>query len=148
LKELAFAASHGPRGVGINHKVLSDIMWSLWKTLSTAIRTGVDRDLTNDELELIAKQITITEEPFVRMWIQTVRNTRLGKTKEGVLVKKWAQEKLEEQLRLSTIKTKGVDAKYEYKPYNPSNIKANSYRKQELKDLKKVLEMKLSAIFS
>jgi len=145
LKELTFSACHGPVGIGVNQKVLSDIMWSLWKTLSTTIRTGIDRELTNGELALIATEVVKTQNSFVNLWIQTVRNTRLGKTKEGILIKKWAKENEEEQKKLLKVKSKGVDAKYEYKPYNPSML--TTKREKELKELKKILETKLSPIF-
>jgi len=146
LKELAFSASHGPKNVGINQKVLSDIMWSLWKTLTTSIRTGVNRDLTKEELILVAKEVVKAQQPFIKLWIQTVRNSRLGKSKEGKLIKKWELETKDLEQKLTSIKQKGVDAKYEYHTYTP--VVATEDRSRELKGIRALMENKLSTIYA
>eukprot|EP01114_Cavostelium_apophysatum_P019531 TRINITY_DN6321_c0_g1_i5.p1 TRINITY_DN6321_c0_g1~~TRINITY_DN6321_c0_g1_i5.p1 ORF type:complete len:462 (-),score=112.84 TRINITY_DN6321_c0_g1_i5:36-1421(-) len=138
MKELAFTSSNGPTNTGINERVLADILWSFWKTLTESIRT-TGFDLEQADLILMADEMAEARDLFVRLWIDTVRNSRSGSKREGQVVKKWKeQEKEDELLNRSRILQQGVDAKYSIAKYQIPRKKVN-----DMKRLKETLESKL-----
>lgn len=147
LNELAFSASHGPKDVGLDSRVLSDIMWSMWKTLTSAIRSHLERSLEEEELTLIAKEILPAQTFLIEIWLQTAQNSRLGATNEGALVGKWETKDKEEHERILKIKKQGVDARYSYEPYKWKEVDSQ-YKRDDIKDLKKILEEQLSSVYS
>jgi len=113
LKELAFSAARGLKDVGINERILVDILWSIWKTLTEAIRAALGTDLTYDQLMIVAGSVAKAQEPLVRLWIETVRKSRVGRSKEGQLVEKWKKEREQnENQKKILIRKNGVDAKF------------------------------------
>jgi len=136
VKELAFSASHGPKNVGIDARVLADILWSIWKTLSAAIRTELGRDLEHLELLLIANEVSHAKDKIISLWIETARNSRVGAKREGVVVQKWKNE--QQQLQLLKIKEAAVaDAKFK----QPAQAQVPF---KDFKQVQKVLEEKLT----
>lgn len=139
-KELAFSASHGTRICGLNEKVLAEILWAIWKTLMESLRnSGCELDETASSL--LAEEVCKCKENFIYLWVTTVKNSRNGVKKEGVLVQKWKQEEKLEELRISKImELKGIDAKYVPTRYTNAHCK----EKQEMDKIKKFLEQRLS----
>jgi len=141
LKELAFSASHGPKDIGINERVLADILWSIWKTLMEAIRNALNRDLEYLELLLLANEISHVKEHLIHLWTSTVKISQVGTSHQGAVVMKWKEEQQQaKQEMLSKVKEMGVDAKW-------TGGKVNAMKKGEFKEFKRVqmtLEEKLS----
>jgi hypothetical protein len=140
MKELAFAAFHGPKDTGLHERLLSEILWCIWKTLTGAVRLTLNRDLEESELLLSAKEVEKATEPLVKLYVETVRNSRLGSSKEGKVVQKWKIEQEEEEHRLSKmIEERGIDARYR-EQLPPERIQCS----RDIKELKNILETKLS----
>lgn len=102
-KELAFSASHGTKTSGLNEKVLAEILWAIWyqipfvlirrKTLLESLRnSGCELDETASSL--LADEVCKCKENFVCLWVATVKNSRNGAKREGILVQKWKQEEV------------------------------------------------------
>jgi len=144
LKELAFSASHGQKEAGINNKVLGEILWSLWKTLVEAIRSYIGRELTYNEFMEVAQGVAESKDHLAQLWINTVRNSRQGAQREGVVVQRWKQEKMAlEAQRKQRIQQLGIDAKWD-------GFKRPTIQKDEVADVKKlrnILEDKLQFSF-
>lgn len=73
------------------------------------------------------------------MWIETVRNSRLGTSQQGKVVERLKKAQQEENLRLSKIKAQGVDARWT----TPAKIKLQQGQLADMKKLKALLENKL-----
>jgi hypothetical protein len=138
MKELGWQASHGPGDSGLTDLVLGEIGWAIWKTLNSSIRWTLERELSIEENEALAKEIGQCFGLLIDLWYSTLVNSELGASREGVLPAKWAEEALREKERLELIKKAGVSARYEYKP-----VSVRSSERKKLKDLKKFLESQL-----
>lgn len=90
LREVAWQASHGQNGT-LTNRVLADITWSIWNALRGSVRGALDRDLTVEELKNIADVVCEIQAPLVRLWAETIRISKTGRAREGVLVSKWKQ---------------------------------------------------------
>ena len=103
----------------MTEKVLVDVLWSIWKTTTEAIRTIITEDLEHNKLLKLAEKISIVRDPILKLWIETVKKSTTGRIREGHLVEKWRIEREEENLRISKIKERGVDAKWSQQYYSP-----------------------------
>jgi hypothetical protein len=144
LKELAFSAAYGRRNMGITEKILVDILWSMWKALTEVIRTALGIDLTQEQLILVAQAISEVTDPLVHLWIETVKNSRYGRSNEGKLVEKWKKEQELEKRRLKKIKQKGVDARYEYIPHRTTAQSTKESHHVDISSIKRILERTLA----
>lgn len=94
--------------------MLADITWSIWNALRGSVRGALDRDLSQDELSLVADAVCELQFPLSLLWADTVRISKGGKEREGVLVNKW---KIEEARRVEKMKKrKSVDGKWDPRP--------------------------------
>eukprot|EP01117_Protostelium_nocturnum_P003555 TRINITY_DN1467_c0_g1_i1.p1 TRINITY_DN1467_c0_g1~~TRINITY_DN1467_c0_g1_i1.p1 ORF type:complete len:366 (+),score=113.87 TRINITY_DN1467_c0_g1_i1:184-1281(+) len=147
LKELAGAASLGRKDVGIDKKVMADILWSIWKTLSSSLRITLGRELSRYELTCLGNEIAKCQENIIALWIQTVKTSKSGTAKAGLVVKKWSEAKeLEKKKMTEKILSCGVDAKWEKEKKNFQS-EIDSYTKKSVKDIGRDLLPKL-ALFS
>lgn len=112
MVSLCLKASHGHEGEGLDPTILGDMLWSLWKPLSSAIGQARGQDLTSAECMLTADWIVMALRPIIDLWDTTVRISRTGVENEGVLVKQWEIEAEREKKRLKEIKVQGADARY------------------------------------
>lgn len=133
LREVAWQASHGQNGT-LTNRVLADITWSIWNALRGSIRGALDRDLTQDELGQVADKVCEIQQPLTQLWIETVRNSKGGKAREGVLVGQWKQEDAKRAASMIELRTRGVDCKWDPRPVTvkPSERAINTKEIREL----------------
>jgi hypothetical protein len=112
LREVAWQASHGQNGT-LTNRVLADITWSIWNALRGSVRGALDRELTAEELKSIADVVCEIQGPLLRLWASTVRISKTGRAREGVLVNKWKQEDLK---RSEMRARRKVDGKWDPSP--------------------------------
>jgi len=112
LKSLGFQASHGASTEGLTAHVLGDIVWSFCVALCNAIAQFLRMELYLYSLTILASHVLLIQQPLVNLWLQTLRHSRSGTSRAGILVEKWRKEDEEEQKRLKLIKERGTDAKY------------------------------------
>lgn len=113
LREVAWQASHGQNGT-LTNKVLADITWSIWNALRGSVRGALERDLSQEELLNIADTVCEIQTTLSKLWAETVRNSKGGKEREGILVQKW---KVEDAKRIEKLKKrKSVDGKWDPRP--------------------------------
>jgi hypothetical protein len=115
LREVGWQASHGQNGT-LTNKVLADITWSLWNTLRGSIRGAMERDLTQEELGQVADMVCEMQGTLAQLWIETVRNSKGGKAREGVLVGQWKKEDAKRAASMIELRTRGVDGKWDPRP--------------------------------
>lgn len=77
------------------------------------MRGALDRDLSQDELLCIADTVCEIQSPLSKLWADTVRISKGGKEREGILVSKW---KLEDAKRMEKLKRKSIDGKWDPRP--------------------------------
>jgi hypothetical protein len=86
----------------------------------------------------LANLVSEAKDPLVSLWITTVKNSRYGASKEGLLTQRWMLEEKEAGLRLSKIKERGVDAKFG--DLRVSKVKSNPL---QFKKVQREIESKL-----
>jgi hypothetical protein len=97
----------------VTPKILEDIITCWINMLSTALTSPMGRELRADEVHVIEEEVTKAIEPLIRMHIQTSKNCHKSLSREGELPRKWSEEKLKETVRLSEIRSRGADARYD-----------------------------------
>ncbi|PRP80080.1 hypothetical protein PROFUN_10763 [Planoprotostelium fungivorum] len=113
LKELVLAASMGPKNEGLTSQMLTDIVWSIWRTLSSCLENHLQRALDAVESEGLARELLCTVEPFTRLWIDTVKTSRNGTSKAGAVTQRFRQEAETKRTALKQrVSLQGVDAKW------------------------------------
>eukprot|EP01102_Stenamoeba_stenopodia_P016189 TRINITY_DN562_c0_g1_i1.p1 TRINITY_DN562_c0_g1~~TRINITY_DN562_c0_g1_i1.p1 ORF type:complete len:542 (+),score=107.25 TRINITY_DN562_c0_g1_i1:471-2096(+) len=114
MASVGFQASHGAVGdQGLTPRILGDIVWSVFSTLSHAICQTLKRDsLDAEDMKALARRVLSMKDPLVRLWIQTIRNSRVGSQNEGRLIAKWREEEEKEKQRILEIKRRGADARF------------------------------------
>src|SRR5689334_20598347 len=92
----------------------------------------------------VAQGVAESKDHLAQLWITTVRNSRQGAQREGVVVQRWKQEKLAQELqRKQRIQQLGIDAKWD-------GFRRPTIQKEEVADVKKlrnILEDKLQFSF-
>jgi len=140
MKESAFLSSHGPGSVGLSSAILGDMTWSIWSTLFSSLKPALNRDLTTEESYLLAEQVLTAQEPLIELWKQTVKNSRIGLSHEGILPAHWKQLEEQEKLRLAEIKKRGTDAQWHHSASSNSPPVAKAIN---VADLRRILETRL-----
>jgi len=114
MASVGFQASHGAVGEqGLTTRILGDIIWSVFSTLSHAVCQTLKRTSLNaEEMQSLAKRVLAMKDPLVQLWIQTIKNSRIGSQNEGRLIAKWREEEEKEKQRLLEIKRRGADARF------------------------------------
>jgi hypothetical protein len=112
MASFGFQASAGIADTGLSARVLSDISWSFWKVLSSAVSHALNIQLTVVQDSILVDLVRESEQPIVRMWIDTVRRSAGATTRQAVVLQRFADEEAREQEKLAEIKRRGVDAKY------------------------------------
>lgn len=114
MASVGFQASHGAQGdQGLTPRILGDIVWSVFSTLSHAICQSLRKDFMEPEdMQMLARNVLQLQEPLIELWIQTIKVSRVGVRNEGRLTAQWKAEEEEKQQRLMDIKRKGVDARW------------------------------------
>lgn len=112
LREVAWQASHGQNGT-LTNRVLADITWSIWNALRGSVRGALDRELSAEELKSIADRVCEIQGPLVQLWAATIRISKTGRAREGVLVNKWKQEDVK---RAEVRARRKVDGKWDPSP--------------------------------
>jgi hypothetical protein len=113
LRDFAFFCYQGSGQSGVTPKILEDIITCWINMLSTALTSPMGRELRADEVHVIEEEVTKAIEPLIRMHIQTSKNCHKSLSREGELPRKWSEEKLKETVRLSEIRSRGADARYD-----------------------------------
>jgi len=139
LREVGFQASHGHNGT-LTPRVLADISWSMWNALRGSVRGSLERDLLQDELYDLADIVCGIQEPLVSLWLSTIRISKSGHSREGVLVGKWKEQDVATEKRLVALRG-CADERYE------SHISKSSSAQDECKrsvaDLRSTIGSKL-----
>jgi len=113
MKDFGFFCSHGSGEVGLDAKVLTELLESWSHVLLAAIKElRPDYDVHPDDRFLLQSQIAEALVPLVQLYIERVRNSLSSQKFEGLLPQKWSEEDKKEKERLAQIKEKGADAKY------------------------------------
>jgi len=113
LREVGWQASHGIDGT-LSAKVLCDITWSIWNALRGAIRSAIEFDIPQDDLLALAEAVSKMEFDLTQLWLATIRTSKGGTQREGLVVTGWIAEEKIEQQRILDMKSLGqVDERYE-----------------------------------
>jgi hypothetical protein len=148
MKESAFLSSHGG-GSGLTARVLGDVLWSIWNTLFSSIRACLERELTEMECNILVQQVLHIEGPFIQLWLETIKNSRNGVSRQGVLPAKWRAESEKEKQRLNAIKMRGADARWGQTVAPVSSINTPQDQKEpDFKRLRTLLEENLQFRFN
>ncbi len=105
------------------------------------IRTVLEREISYEEARSLADTVSKVKQPLITLWIKTVRTSRQGRRREGQLIEKWKKEKELEQQRLSVIKNRRIDAKYDEQRQSCAPQLMQSHI--DIKSLKSFLEKSL-----
>lgn len=94
---MAWQASHAGSTKGLTPRLLSEITWSLFKSLQFSIRIAFGRELTSQESEEIIKAVLPCESTILNLWILTSRISKSSRSKEGRLPTIWIKEDKKEE---------------------------------------------------
>src|SRR5580704_11400875 len=108
--------------------------------MTSSIRIHLGRELDHLELLLMANEVAEAAVPFVKLWVETVRNARSGMSREGILVAKWKKD--DAVVRLSQSHRRIIDAKFDQRSKYDASTEGVS--KEGMVNLKKFLEQSLS----
>mmetsp|Transcript_6516 Transcript_6516/g.16454 ORF Transcript_6516/g.16454 Transcript_6516/m.16454 type:complete len:653 (+) Transcript_6516:296-2254(+) len=129
MSSFGFQASAGPADIGLTARVLSDIMWTFWKVLSSAVSHALHVQLNVVQDSILVDLVRQTEKPIVQMWIATARHSAGAVARENIVLQRFAKEEAQERKKLDEIKQRGVDAKYSPPPPEErSTVRADRIR--------------------
>lgn len=112
VSSLVLQASNMSEQSGCTHRILSDMLWSVYLSLSKELNTFLGRSLFPEENRKIHEVVVQSSDVFIRLWKKVSVITGNISQREGLLPSKWEREKIEHIERIQQIKTNGADAKY------------------------------------
>ncbi len=131
---------------------MGEVFWSIWKVISTSLRDlGFPNYLS--VCETIATEIGKSQPHFLNLWLQTIKNSKVGKANEGKVVQKWKDEalekaRLEKEKRMKYVEEHEEpwkpDAKYETIVYK--DFRSGGETVVDMKKMRSILEKKLEFI--
>lgn len=141
----------GGQETRLNSTIIGETFWSIWKAIVQSLKE-IGRG-TPEECKAIALAIGEAQPFFLALWIQTVKNSKIGKANEGKVVLKWkeeavAKEKLEKERRKKHFEeTEEIwqpDAKYEAIVYK--DFRSGGETVVDMKKMRSILEKKLEFV--
>ncbi|KAM9960303.1 hypothetical protein ACTFIW_009432 [Dictyostelium discoideum] len=135
MKDLGWQASHGVDG-SLNSRVIGDVTWSIWNTLSSAVKSI--REVTTEESNELIDIVCLLQPMLVRMWLDTIKNSRIGVMNEGIVVAQWKQEESKKKKKQLELKKSGKLDKY-----TNEKVKVLDHERKEISQIRLNLEKKL-----
>ncbi|KAK5575597.1 hypothetical protein RB653_006730 [Dictyostelium firmibasis] len=135
MKDLGWQASHGVDG-SLNSRVIGDVTWSIWNTLSSAVKSV--REITTEESNELIDIICLLQPMLVKMWLDTIKNSRIGVMNEGIVVAQWKQEESKKKKKQLELKKSGKLDKY-----TNEKVKILDHERKEISQIRLNLEKKL-----
>ena len=109
---LAHQASHSTEINGLTYRLMGDIFWIIYISLSKVLVQTLNRPLYVMESNVLLDTIIGSVDIFIKSWLNITKIKGNIKQREGRLPVKWNQEVLKESQRIEAIKIKGTDAKF------------------------------------
>ena len=146
LCSLVLQASNMSEQSGCTHRILSDMLWSVYLSLSKELNTFLGRSLYTEENRKIYNSVIESSDIFVRLWKKVSVITGNISQREGLLPSKWEKEHVEHIKHLEQIKINGVDAKYNDGPIHKLSRSITKIQPHNYNNINSMLSARLDGV--
>jgi len=112
ILSLTFQASAPTQQFGLTSKILSDIIWTIYLSLSRVISINLERPLFPSEINILIDMLLEQVSIIVDLWLQSSKINRNINNRMGKLPSCWQKENSDRLLKIKEIKENGADAKF------------------------------------